>query len=616
MNERRLWFLTVLVLVPILTVSGLNAQNVDPLERARELEDEGRYQEARDQYRNAALKNPTSPEAHQGWLQLAIRTGNVAEGERALRRYESIESNAVEPARLGTRLFFRQEQYDTALTWGQRYRDRDSKDWEPYHFLAQIHAALQDYVQADKMVGSAKLRSDDNPWVRLDEFLVEYHSGSFEQARTLGRRLAERATNPTIHWSLARTFGGDLPNEQLIEIFEGGGDSLPASPPPILERVDEQRYRYWWSRLNYQVNREDRARDVLSATSNDFRSRWLRARLTQAPDERLIRQGDVLNRWGDRITAQWEQSVLVRKQERIGGEYRKRTGRFFVDEYDNNRFLNRNEAALSAIIRGLEMDPLREKTQFELASYYGDRGWGLKRREAARRADELGFNPPTEVQDYLEGLGEADTSAGPPSARPRVGVRVERPSPWEGPLNGHDVFERMLEHNYFHQPAFSVREAGPEDEPLSRSVQGDTLDGGVHVTIEEWGDELTAEIEYYFPSDRLVTHQFFDTGRMKIWRLLDRIVRDSKDLWPWTGTIYRVNRKGARVNLGRIHGFEEGDTLPFKTGTPPRDEPFAAEDVQQNKLRLGFPSPYFATEVEKGTEVGVETPIMTENEGE
>jgi hypothetical protein len=288
-----------------------------------------------------------------------------------------------------------------------------------------------------------------------------------------------------------------------------------------------------------------------------------------------------------------------------------------VDEYDNNRFLARDEAAFSAIVRGLELDPLREETQFELASYYGDRGWNLKRRGAARRADELGFDPPTEVQDYREGLGEADTSSGPPAPRPRVGVRVDRPSPWKGPLDGHDVFKRMLEHNYFHQPAFSLRKfAATEDKPLSRRVQGDTLDGGIHVTIEEWGDELTAEVKYYLPTDRLVTRRFFDTGRMKVWRLLDRIVRDSKDLWPWTGTIYRVSRKGARVNLGRIHGFEEGDTLPFKTGNPPRNEPFEAEDVRQNSLRLEFPSPYFATEVEKGIEVGVKTPETIGTEGE
>jgi tetratricopeptide (TPR) repeat protein len=541
----------------------------------------------------------------------------MTEGERALRRYENIESEAVEPARLGTRLYFRQQQFDTALTWGRRYRDRDPRDWEPYHFLAQIHAALQDYVQAEKMKDSAKLRSNNNPWVLLDEFLVEFNAGSFEEARTLASQLSNRARNPTIHWTLARTLGGRVPTEELVALLDTGGDSLPASPPPILEPVSEKRYRYWWARMNYTIDRNDRARTVLPDSPQSFRARWLQARLTVEPGERLRSQGDVLDRWGDKTLAQWDQSILARERGRLGTKHRRDSSNFFLHEYRNNRFLNRTEAALTSIIRALEMDPLREETQFELASYYGDRGWDMKRRAAARRADELGFNPPTQVQDYLEGLGAPDTYPGPPSPRARIGFRVERTSPWEGPLNGPEGVTDMLEHNYFHQPAFAARvPSAGEDEPLSRHVQGDTLDGGIRVVIEEWDEELAARIEYHLPSDRFVTRRFFDTGRMKIWRLLDRIVKDSKRFWPWTGTIFQVNRKGARVNLGRIHGFENGDTIPFKTGTPPREEPFVAEDVGQNTLRLKFPSPYYATEVEKGIEVGVETPETTEIEGE
>lgn len=594
----------VLVLVFLLCPVPSGAQTDGSLAEARTLEEEGRLAEARKSYRAAARANPTSPEAHQGWLRLAIETSSWEEGERALRRYENLESGLESPARLGSRLYFRQEAYDTALTWAERYRNRASTDWEPYHFLARINVALGDYLTAEKMVESAELRTDDNQWVRLDDFLVNHGTGRLDRARSIAFDLSEEATNPTVHWALARRLGGELSRGEVVDLLEPGGSLLPAGEPPLAGAVDEKRYRYWWARMNAVRGSESTARDVQSGDPADFRSRWLAAHLTEGDSDRLRAQADVLDRWTDKLIAQWQQSVLARRLEALRGEYRRRSSDFFFDEYEDNRYLDIDEAALSAMIRSLEMDPLREENQFELASYFGSRGWGERRRSAAERAQTLGYDPPTKVADYLEGLGEPDTSPQPSPPSARVGVRVDVESPWEGPLDGENTIERMIRHNFYHQPAFEVLDEDPDGVPLSRMVQGDTLEGGVRLTVGEWDDELSVELEYFLPEGRLVERSFYDGGQMKVWRLVDRVVSETKNLWLWTGTTFRVTRDGAWVNLGRIHGFETGDTLPFKTGSPPFDGPPEVDEIEEDRLRIGFPSPYYKTEVQRGVEVG------------
>lgn len=594
---------SVVILLLLIVPRGSHAQTEGSLAEARSLEEEGRLTEALEVFRTLAHDNPTSPDAHQGWLRLAIETENWKEGERALRRYESLEAGPVATARLGSRLYFQQRKYDTALNWAQRYRRRDSTNWEPYHFLARINVVLQDFLTAEKMVESARLRSNNNQWVQLDDFLVNIGIGRLDEARSIATALSEDATNPTIHWTLARRLGRDPPSSEIASILEAGGSYLPSEYPPLAAAVDESRYRYWWARMNHRMGRLSRGRAVQTDAPEDFRARWLAAHLTEGDSERLQAQAGVLERWTDKLVPQWQQSILARL-EILGGAHREQSSDFFFDEYQDNRYLDIEEAALSAMIRSLEMDPLREENQFELASYFDWRGWNESRRSAAERAETLGVDPPTKVSDYLEGLGEPDTTPQPVPPSGLVDVRVQVRSPWEGPFKGAGSLRRMLRHNFYHQPAFEVPEEVSEDVSLSRLVKGDTLEGGVRLSIEEWDDELSVELEYFLPDGRLVDRTFYDAGQMKIWRLMDRVVTQTKTLWPWTGTTFQVTRDGAWVNLGRIHGFETGDTLPFKTGSPPFDAPPEVDEIEQDRLRLGFPSPYFKTEVQRGVEVG------------
>jgi hypothetical protein len=510
----------------------------------------------------------------------------------------------VAPARLGSRLYFQQQEHDTALNWAKRYRRRDSTNWEPYHFLARINVALQDFLTAENMVESARLRSNNNQWVRLDDFLVNDGIGRLDEARSIAVELSEDATNPTVHWTLARRLGRNLTSSEIASILEAGGSYLPGDDPPLAGAVDRSRYRYWWARMNHYRGRLSEAKAVQPDAPEDFRARWLAAHLTEGDSDRVRAQGRVLERWTDKLTAQWQQSLLARRLETLGGLHRERSSDFFFDEYRDNRYLDIDEATLSAMIRSLEMDPLREENQFELASYFGSRGWDESRRSAAERAETLGFEPPTKVSDYLEGLGEPDTSPQPVPPSGLIDVRVQVGSPWEGPFKGAVTLRRMLRHNFYHQPAFEVPEESSEDVSLSRLVKGDTLDGGVRLSVEDWDDELSVELEYFLPDGRLVDRTFYDAGQMKIWRLIHRVVSSTKNLWPWTGTTFRVTREGAWVNLGRIHGFETGDTLPFQSGSPPFDGPPEVDEIKQDRLRLGFPSPFYKTEVQRGVEVG------------
>jgi tetratricopeptide (TPR) repeat protein len=583
----------------------LNAQTQNSLDRAESLWNQGRFAEAHKIYKQFANQNPTSPSAHEGWLKSAIEIRNWQSAEEALNRFVKIEPSSSDPVRLGTRLYFRQEEYDTAMNWAERYRNREPASWRPYHFMAQIQIRRNNYFDAQNMVESARLRTDPNQWISLDDFMIKKQTGQSEVAEAVAEELIPYADHSTVFWYLARSRQARGARGELIDLLNRGGELLPPKTPPLMAPVDPAEYRYWWSRFHYEENNTDTANRVLPLSPSGFRSRWLAARLTSGDENRLDAQGDVLQRWTDRLLAEWQQSVLARQVEQLGEPHRERGANFFFQEYRDNRYLNYSESALSAILRSLELGPLMEDHQFELASYYKSRGWQKKQLVAARRTGAIGYNPPSVVSDYLEGLDVPNVDTGPSPSQPVVGVDVTINSAWEGPLDGGDILERMIRHVFYHQPAFDVRDESVEgSESLSRQVQGGTVDVAVEVTIDDWDDPLSANVEYTLSGGDLFTRNFYGTTEMKEWRLLNSLVKDVKDIWPWEGTIYQVTDNGAWVNLGRIHGLNQGDTLSIETGPSPFDAAPSIAEILESRARLGFPSPYYRTEVERGSVVG------------
>lgn len=589
------------------SVSGnvINAQSLNQLERARELETQNRWGEAKKAYRSFVRTNPTSTEAAEGWLKLAIRTKDWTEGKRALMRLEKIDPELSRSAQLGTRLFYQQDKFDTALIWGQRYRSRNPENWKPYHYLALIQLQRNNFFAAGKMVESAKLRTRDNQWVLLDDFLVKFNTDRRTEAENIMDELLSVATNPTVHWILAKQAGEDFPLERLKDLLESGSEYLPTRSPPLRNGVSTSNYRYWWARFNYLMGDVSAAKNILPSDPSGFRSSWLRARLESPPSSQLEMQKNVLDRWPDNLLAQWQQSILARRVEPIDGDNRRSVSQFYLSEYRNNRYLNYEESALAALVRSLELNPLDEKLQFELARYFDDRGWERSQRFAAERADDLGFNPPTRVSDYLEALGDPDTGPAPNPDQLTMGVRVEVQSHWDGPIEGDSGLTNMVRHTLYHQPAFSLR--GPRSDgrsPINQLIDGDTIDGGVRVRINEWEDNLSATLEFYLSDGRLIDRQFYGSGKNREWRLTNQVIETLKQRWPWTGRIYRIESDGAWVNLGRIHGFEEGDTLTIKREQDLFEEPPTIETIHQDRLKIGFPSPYYETEARRGTPVG------------
>ncbi|MFB6345026.1 MAG: hypothetical protein ABEK50_04540, partial [bacterium] len=285
---------------------------------------------------------------------------------------------------------------------------------------------------------------------------------------------------------------------------------------------------------------------------------------------------------------------------------RRRSADFFHRDFTDNNFLDYRESSLTALLRSLEMFPLNSSRQFELAEYYRNRGWEKKQKMAAGRAETLGFDPPTRLQDYLEGLGSPDTHQTPAIPQPTLGVTVSVGSVWDGPLDGPDQLESMFRQNFFHQPGFAVygKSIESEDE-LGNLVEGDTLDGGVSISIDSWNNELSASMTLMLPSGDPVTEGFYDNDGMEEWNLLNTTLRNLKQEWPWEGSVYRVTNDGAWVNLGRIHGLQEGDTFVFKKPSEAYPDQLNVGEIHEDKLRLSFPSPYYKTVVPRGATVHI-----------
>lgn len=590
-----------LVLPPV-----ASSQATGSLDRARNLELRQEFARARGLYREYLSTNPTSVQAARGWLRTSIRTRDWDAGERALERLRQIDAESATTAKLGTQFYFRQQEYDTALTWGERYRNRANSSWKPFHFLAQIHLEKGQVLTAEEMVESARLRSENNQWVLLDKLLVEYNRQQLSRAMETAEKLREVSSNPTIYWTFTRALSDQYSVEELAQFLGEGAANLPPGTPPIIPPVEESSYRYWWSRMTYRTGDVAAARSALGSPPDTFRSLWLRANLNESTADRKRAQQRVLHQWPDQLIAQWEQSRLVRSTEPLRSERRRTGAGFFYQEFTDNRFLDYPESALSALLRSLEMDPLAERRQFHLARFYRDRGWGKSGRRAARRARTLGYSPPTAVADYLEGLGTPDTHAKPAPPSPTIGVHVRLASPWEGPLDGASALTSIFRHNFFHQPGFHRYQGSIETaDELGSMVQGETLAGGINITIENWSDELSAEVELLLPEDRLVSNRFYDSDDMKEWNLLNSTVQSLKDQWPWQGTIYKVTDSGAWVNLGRIHGLTRSDTFTFVSPGPEFPDRLPVDTIHEDRLKLGFPSPYYRTIIPRGTRVRV-----------
>lgn len=597
----------LLLLVPLLLfgliggVPSLSAQESNQLERAQSLETQQDFGRALKLFREYQRDHPTSVAASRGWLRTAIRAEQWDQGRRALRRLEKIDGTSPTTAELGTQLFFRQQAYDTALTWGERYRDRANDSWKPFHFLSQIHLKQGQVLTAVRTVESAQLRSENNPWVLLDELLVEYNRRQLSEAINTARQLREVSSDPTIYWKLARTLSDQFTTEELAELFTEGSVNLPPADPPILAPVEEDDYRYWWSRLSYRSGDTQAARSALRDPPATFRSQWLQARLIERTERRKQAQQNVLDQWPDRVIAQWQQSRLVKKSEPLGSTRRRRGARFFYREFENNRFLDYSEGALSALLRSIELHPLDEERQFALSKFYRDRGWQKKERMAALRARTLGFDPPSRVSDYIEGLGEPDTDSDYDVPQPTVGVHIKRGSPWVGPLDGVNELTSVFRQNLYHQPGLiSYQRTIASEDELSSLVQGDTLDAGINVTVRTWTDEMTATVDLMMSSNRIVSSEFYDNDDMKEWRLLNRTIQSFKEQWSWVGTIHEVTDNGAWVNLGRIHGVTTDDTFEFVTPQPEFPDELPVGEVREDRLRLDFPSPYFRTIIPRG----------------
>ncbi|MFB6345027.1 MAG: tetratricopeptide repeat protein, partial [bacterium] len=229
-------------------------------------------------------------------------------GQRALNQLNKLAPEDARTAKLGSRLFFRQEAYDTALVWAQRYRRRANDRWQPFHFLAQIHLQRDRLPPARDMVESAELRSDDNEWVLLDKLLVNIRQGDRSEALEVADRLRSVSSDPTIYWTLARRLHDRYSLEQFVGFFEEGGQELPPEDAPLIEPVEEEQYRYWWSRLAYKLGDLDEARRALEDPAEGFQPQWLAANLKPGREARRRAQSRVLSTWTDRLIAQWTHS--------------------------------------------------------------------------------------------------------------------------------------------------------------------------------------------------------------------------------------------------------------------------------------------------------------------
>lgn len=251
------------------------------------------------------------------------------------------------------------------------------------------------------------------------------------------------------------------------------------------------------------------------------------------------------------------------------------------------------------------MDPTVADRQFDLASYFHDRGWLESELDVLGRVRELGLDEQSRIIDYREGLNVDTDPERPTISQTRLLVDVSLNTLWQGPIKGRDVVEHMLLHSLYHQPAFegeAVDRSPGSDTPLSLLMRERDVDGAIEVDIERWDDAFEATIVLHLPANRVEESTFYARGRMKPWRLNHELVSLLKSRWPWKGSIYREEPGGAWVNLGRVHGLETGDD--FDLG----DRALEAGEVLENRLRLDYPTPALQGKIDRGTTVQLQNP--------
>ncbi len=545
------------------TVFALPALAEPSLDRARQLERNGQLRSAERVYTRLLERTPNHEKAALGLLRTSVLREKWNRATRVLKRLERISPRSTQAARWGTRLYFVRQQYDTAARWARRYRSRQPGHWEPYHFQAQVALRQGDLLGARKHVDSAFLRSDSNPWVLFDDLMVRRRLRG-DSAPDRVREIRKRASDPLLHWKLARMYSSVWTKTRVRKLLQEGVPHLSqGSRPPLQKPVSAQEYRYWLARFQYETGGIEAARNTLNPARGSQRVRWLLSMLPETPRERLRKAARVLRQHPDHTVRQWVYAGLARQVEPLGGSHRERASDYFYRQYEHNRMLARLEAALSALTRSLEMDPTRAPRQFELARFYHDRGWLLSERNALSRVVELDLIPRQRVEDYREGLRRppGPTSSSYPAGRVLVGIRMA--SMWEGPLNGPTVLGAMLEQAFHHQPALSpVRvETGIDANSFEREMKKSGAEAGVHLRIDRWDNELDARIALHLPGRPPVRRDHSSRGATREWNLQDILLEGLKKSWSWEGTVYETSLGGAWVNLGTIHGINRGDSL-------------------------------------------------------
>ncbi|GEM_PF-4784511 len=571
---------------------------VQALEEAEELDEAGELREAYYRYRDLFEENPEDEEVALGLLRVATDLERWEMAAAALERYDWLEPDSPEVARQATRMYYHQNELDTALEYAEIYRERAPGDWRPFHFLSQIHFARHDYLRARDSVNSAELRSPDNPWVLLDRFQLELRLRDRFDEEILDR-LLETAQHANIFWDIAGLDEVRDDLERTREILETGLNFLPAERPPILRPVSEDQYRYRLARIQYRLGDLEAASETMQPVENGLRVEWFKTMLIEEPEERLEQLAVLFADNPDNPALQWYLSREARQRQGREGELRQQLADYFYREFRSNFFLNYLEASLSALNRSLEMDPLNASRQFELTRYFGERGWERSQLQGGERVEELGIDPPEQISDYLEGLRVSPTPEGFISpVNPTVKIAINIEDPLTAPPEIEEILASMFRQLFHHYPVFELDEVITETMAageLRREVRETDIEGALRLNIRKWEEEIIAELSFYLPGEEEETLTFYDAGQRNLWRLLDFSLTNFRDHWPWTGRVFETSESGALINLGRIHGLGEGDL--FELG----EREFPVSEIYEQWLELEFPSPIFEGRIQRGS---------------
>ncbi|MFB6356484.1 MAG: hypothetical protein ABEJ65_08210, partial [bacterium] len=310
---------------------------------------------------------------------------------------------------------------------------------------------------------------------------------------------------------------------------------------------------------------------------------------------RLMKMGKVLTEFPDNLIYQWTRSRLARDIQGLHGSARRESSDFFYRDYENNKLIGYDHSALASLYRSLEMQPTVADRQFEMARALHRRGWKHYEVEVLNRVQELGLQAQSRIQDYREGF-QPDSSPSPPTVpKAKLILSSRLQSIMEGPPEGQSTFEYIVQHSLFHQPALKhVSVSEGEDSALAVQVRKSEARGGVHVNIREWGENVSAKLTFQYPGNSVKTRELDASGRMKIWKMNNEIIRTILENWPWEGEVYNVKREGAWVNLGRVHGINEGDSISIQ------GRAFKVTDPRQNRSFVKFSTPFYRTQIQRG----------------